>query len=739
LRVESTSSRRADAIAAALLAALVTLFFADVLLGIHALHVADLAQYSYPQKKLLRDAVLSGEFPYWNRALSAGQPMAANPAHEVFYPLTWLILLPSFDLGFRLFVVGHLYIAALGMYALLRSLRLAPPAAFFGAASFALGGICLSLLRLLPFLASVVWVPLICLFTRRFLQHRRAGDFAWAAIFLGMQLLVGEPTTPLQTGLLLGLYALWGRRKVRALASIALIAVAAILLAAVAVVPAIDHAADSVRARGFPFAVVTDWSMPLARLSELVLPDVFEHDTLYPGRRIPFFVSIYAGLAIGVMAIAGLLRRERGAGLMIAALLSSVLLALGAHTPLWRLLYDAGIARSIRYPEKFIVFGVFAVIVFGAYVLDRVLRGDDRLRRTAIAVAIVVTILGAAVAEMLPAVLRGAFFIALLYSLPRLRREVWLTAMTLFVAADVGSLAPEVAPRIAGSYFREPPLLERQLPRDRESWRLFHLASWTRKTVGPYMRPQPDLAWVHRNAMYPMMPAQWGVQTVMEIDYDLTTLLPTADFMNAAAALSQRREDWLRIVASASNVRCVAVFIDPAEAFAPAKTDRRVLQPVRLFELPPAPRYSFAERVETLRDAAQLDGRTALIDGPSFQPAGGIVRVARETANTARIEVETSGRAFLVMSVTPHKYWTITVDGVEAPAVVTNIGYQGVVIPTAGRHVVEMRYRNPLIAFGGAISLCAFLVLMSRFLARSSTTRRLDDSTTGLVPLKSRR
>jgi uncharacterized membrane protein YfhO len=82
----------------------------------------------------------------------------------------------------------------------------------------------------------------------------------------------------------------------------------------------------------------------------------------------------------------------------------------------------------------------------------------------------------------------------------------------------------------------------------------------------------------------------------------------------------------------------------------------------------------------------------------------------REWANGARIDVAAAGRAFLVMSVTPHKYWRITIDGKPAQSMVTNIGYQGVVVP-AGRHVVEMRYRNPLIAIGAAISAATLLAL----------------------------
>jgi uncharacterized membrane protein YfhO len=63
------------------------------------------------------------------------------------------------------------------------------------------------------------------------------------------------------------------------------------------------------------------------------------------------------------------------------------------------------------------------------------------------------------------------------------------------------------------------------------------------------------------------------------------------------------------------------------------------------------------------------------------------------------------------MSVTPHKYWRVTIDGAEAEPVVVNVGFQGVVVPSAGRHVVEMRYRNPLVAVGAAVSAVSLLAL----------------------------
>src|SRR5213592_1034172 len=201
--------RRADVIAITTLVILATIWFADVLAGVNQLYMRDLTRYYYPTKQILRQIVYGGEFPYWNRYFSAGQPLAANPEHEVFYPLTWLILLPSYDFGYRLHILVHLYIGILGMYALLRSMELRPFAAWFGALAFGMGGMYLSEVNLLPILFCAAWLPLTCMFVRRFLLRPNIRDFAAACLFFGLQFLVAEPTTVMQTGLLIGMYAMY--------------------------------------------------------------------------------------------------------------------------------------------------------------------------------------------------------------------------------------------------------------------------------------------------------------------------------------------------------------------------------------------------------------------------------------------------------------------------------------------------------------------------------------------------
>src|SRR5205807_2346847 len=70
-------------------------------------------------------------------------------------------------------------------------------------------------------------------------------------------------------------------------------------------------------------------------------------------------------------------------------------------------------------------------------------------------------------------------------------------------------------------------------------------------------------------------------------------------------------------------------------------------------------RSDFVTKLST----SSYSAATAFVAQPSFVPGRGVVRLVTETANSAALDVESFGEAFLVMSVTPHKYWHITIDG----------------------------------------------------------------------------
>ena len=770
------TSRRADLRALAFLALVATVLFADVLVGVNGLYMRDLTRYYYPAKQILREIVQHGEFPYWNRYFSAGQPIAANPEHEVFYPLTWLILLPSYDLGYRLLILLHVYIGLFAMYALLRSMEIRPFAATVGALAWGIGGLYLSYINLLPILFCAAWLPATCLFVRRFLLRPNPRDFAAGSLFLGIQFLVAEPTTVIQTGLLLGFYALYRgwyavprlSKMIGRVALVGMISLCGLLMGAAQILPAIDHVRDSARARPFEFDLVSAWSMPWAKFAEVVYPNILGHISvdrvmwywgggLYPGMGSPFLFSIYCSLFLLALAIGGAFTRPRGGRLVLFLFVFSSIIALGGHTPLLKLLYDHGLS-SIRYPEKFMLMGIFAGIIFATQTLERILDGDEAAREGALGFAVAATAIAALFAilaffpiyshvfmrvwgqtptpaarrmvalsrnDWIVAAVRGAMLIALLATVRMRRRTAWMVAALLYLVVDLGYVTWELNPRMPHRFFDPPPLAATLRP-NHAAYRVFHEADWygQEEPARQYFSTGEAVYWVVRNGLFPMTPAGTRIRTVIERDYDKTDLLPTIDLSDSVWDVKRSgRGDWYEPFMAFSNAWYRGVYRDFKTEKIRNKGNFKESIPITFVEGTHYPRYYFADQIVTIRNRKDFSDKlshesfsraVAFVTRPSFVPARGAVRAFVETANSATLDVESFGQGFLVMSVTPHKYWQITVDGARATPVVTNIAYQGVVV-TPGRHRIEMHYRNELVVLGLWITISTAGLLLVVF------------------------
>ena len=753
--MEGRRSKHPDAIAIGAIVVAITAWFGDVLSGANVFYLKDLFRYHLPMKHIVREAMRSGELPLWNPFYGSGQPLAANPAFELFYPPQWLVLLPNFTLGFNLHILVHAYIAAIGMYCLLRSLNVRPVASTAGALSFGIGGLLLSLFRLLPFLFSVAWLPLIVLFARRFFLTRSRRDFALAALFLGMQALIAEPTTLMQTWSLLAAYAVYralpgstsdrAQRLGRSAVLVVLLVVAGLLAGAAQIVPTFDFAPHTVRSRPLDFDdVIAFWSMSPVRPLELFFGEYFSSTYNYDGvprmktltgAGEPFLASIYVGLTMAVLALAGLLARRRGWGLVLTIGAVSYVVAIGAHTPLLRFLYEIGIFRSIRYPSKFAIAGVFALIVWGAMSLDRLLDGDREIAKWAMRIMIG----WAALALLLMAfsynfaaeapfwigiVLRGAAVAAVIWAIRRQPSWIWGAALVLVTLLDLYSLNAELNPTMPAHYFDAPPVAA-TLPSNRAGYRIFHTAEWDWHSIDPrgeaWFGSEHGPWWFIRNAMMPRTPAAWDFRTALDQDYDETFLLPTADLVEAMRIVrATKKPGWEQPFLAMSGSWYSTRFRDFAADEKAFGGNAERMTPVDFVPAPERyPRYYFADRIEQAGSVSMFteklltmpfDPRVAFLDASPFAPAEGRVLQAKETMRTIALDVESSGRALLVLSVTPHKYWHATIDGQPAKLQVANVGYQAIEVPQ-GKHAVRLVYSNPLVGIAAIVSLLALLAI----------------------------
>ncbi len=775
------SARRSDVAALALLFAVPTILLADLLfLGSH-LYFGDLTPFYYPINQILRSILLAGELPSWNPFWSAGQPFAANPEFHVFYPPRWLILLPDFQQGFRLHILIHIYIAIGAAYFLLRDLHLRIPAACFGALTFGLGGFYLSYLKMPSFYFPVVWIPLIFALGRRLILRPKASTFAAAALVWGLQLLAGEPTTILQTGVLLGCYALYEawhfhrerlRRAFRNLSFIAALSVSAFLVGAVQMIPAADHVGETVRARGLEWDMVSTWSMPWIRPLEIVFPDILGevylhwYHNFYPDKVSGYIDSFHLGTVAALLMLGALVHWRRPAGVVAIIATGSFLIAAGSNTPALRILYDAGMVRSIRYPEKFALAGILALTLLAVLFADRCLRRDRGAIR-----AILIASLGVATVSTLLALLSFApiytdlfrwlwgdappVILAAMVKASRLDWIIaaatasiatalfawlrshepergWYSLVFVLVVLDLGFSMNERVPRIQNDFF-DPPPLARSLARDLSAYRTFHAADLESKPLNaPWTLSAEAKSWTFRNGMYPRIPGAWGFRSVLELDYDMTNLLPTTDLFDAMFAIRSdtQNDHFSETIFAMSNVGAVLTYDAEAEArilaTPPEELSVDEVTPIRA-SLRNYPRYYFAEELVKIGNLEDFVARVAARDAAGdsrdiayveFDPVAigaGSIDEVQETSNSVSMTLQTTKPAYLVISITPHKYWRATIDRAPATLQTTNIGYQGLMIPS-GRHQVELVYKNPLILIGGIISILAIVALFTTLL-----------------------
>jgi len=734
----------------------VVFLFRDMLFGGRIPFFRDHLMVYLPRDASFRAAMREGGIPLWEPLFHGGQPFAANPGRQVFYPPHFLVLIGDLATGYSLFILSHVVMAALGMFLLVRFAGGGYAASTLGAVTLVLCGPYLSTFHLLPSLCAVTWMPWIARYTEGFLRTRRPLEFLIASIALSLLALGGDPVQAPLTGALMVGWCFarqsWDDRRAgfRAGMKDALpvigIGAAALLLATAQLWPAVDFARDTVRVEPMSFEMVSHWSFPPARVLEFLFPAVFERiaspSYLYPSSGgEAFLVSVHLGFVTCVLALAALGSRKKGFGWLGGAFVMMLLFAAGSHTPLLRLIYDSGLLPSLRYPEKFILPLAFLIILWSALAFERLRDGDKGLYRWIIgvgAVAVLTCVVFLAVRNPLATaaagqlargywvrmLVIGAVAIVLLVFSARSRSHLPAVLLIFLVAlVDLGASARRWTPTMPGQLL-DPPAVTADLDEDKSNYRIFNTAALEFLDD----RTPESQAWfqaiqllLHRNAMFPLSNGIWGYSSVLEWDTEHTALMPYIEFQRAMYDVRRSGAvEWQRMFSSMSNARYRSAFRSIASARLSGNADALAIRPVDFIRMDDSPRYSFAtgirratNREEFVRDLSSglwAKGMT-WVDFEPFDPAPGEVTKVEESRQAISLRVRADGRAYLNIAITPHRYWSATIDGSPATLHVTNIGFQGLEIP-AGEHSVELRYRNPVISRALTVSLIVLIALV---------------------------
>jgi prepilin-type N-terminal cleavage/methylation domain-containing protein len=349
----------------------------------HLFFVRDLSFFFWPRHLWLRQTIFSGQAPWWDPYVAAGQPAIADALNQILMPAALAVrLLPSDVVSFNLWVALPLPIAALGMFAFLRG-RATPAGAALGACAFALAGPVVSMVNA----PNLSWSTALIPWVMWSVGGRRGGPTkagvrpARIAIVCALQALCGEPVTWAATAFLAAGYAVvfvdgW-RRKVVVLAALALGAA----LAAAQLVPTF---LAGVRAHRAALATPDFWSLHPLALWEAIAPNLFGNyydaflaDLPWMGAlnfgRDPFFYSLYVGPLVLLLAGVGAAAAIRRHGFWVAVALAATIASLGGYTPFYPLVRSLVPALMyFRFPVKYIVFAIFAVAALAAHGYDAI-------------------------------------------------------------------------------------------------------------------------------------------------------------------------------------------------------------------------------------------------------------------------------------------------------------------------------------------------------------------------------
>jgi hypothetical protein len=279
-----------------------------------------------PRRALLSESIRAGRLPFWNSYIFAGTPFLADPQSRVLYPIELLLVSKDPLRAMAYDVALHVFLAMLGMYLFLNSLKLKTWGAVLGACSYAFSSYFYVRYGQPTLIASAAWIPFFFYSFETSLRKEIRGTVLLTVSF-AMGYLAGFPQVFLFGVLALAVYGTYlaldrpsGERRPQVLRTGRIIGVSGVLsmlLVSVQLLPFWEFYRNSVGLSYEQPTAGTDWSS-LVR------------DAIHPYN--PEF-AVYGGIGALLTAIVALflLRKSPRVRILLMLLILGVVVAVEPH------------------------------------------------------------------------------------------------------------------------------------------------------------------------------------------------------------------------------------------------------------------------------------------------------------------------------------------------------------------------------------------------------------------------
>jgi len=691
----------------------------------------DFGSLHLPLTEFAREELLAGRLPLWNPYVGCGQPLHAAQQASLCYPLaTPLVVACGANWGLKLSLFAHLLICFSGAYFLARRLSISDVSAAYGAMVLTWSGALMG--HLAEGHVSMVYqsalVPWFFLALMNLLARPRPMAAAQLTALGSLCALADQPQVLYYTFIGCALVTTWSlgmgqaaRHRGRVIGWVAVAGVAAVLIAAVQLAPAIELLWDGLRESGRGTSRFGGtYALDGADAARMLMPYLNGS----PFARVPQFDGsdhyhervVYLGLAAPALAAYGL-SRAAAARWQLAAAWSIVLalgVAFGDSTPIFAVLGRALPGLSLfRCPGRVFCVASLPVALLAAKGLDALSHGEARAGGAAWTRLVTLLLPGASIIAF-AAVFHAPAFDShryVQYLRTHLADDFSLWMMLAFDLAAVFALS--TVGRVRGSIISLPLICVAALDLGYFNVRNFRMEK--RESVSVKLPPADSMA---RSVDAPNFPrmiydglryCRWVRATIVGRRLSVATydggVLPgaTARLFKAIEADSPRT---LALAACA--------FIWSANE---GKYERL---PVAL------PRLRFVDE----NDAAMVDALIEDVPDRNLDRMSecnpGTLRLVDDLPMRVAIDVDVATAGRLVLADTWYPAWTATVDGHDTPVDRAHGVFRSVSVP-GGRHQVVFGYEPVsfrLGLIGSAVGLILWCGLLAFGVCRARAERR---------------
>ena len=696
--------------------------------------LSDLAFANLPWRAAVREALVNGRLPLWNRFVLAGNPLLAAAQAGVFHPATWLGSFLPLPLSWTFSCAFTIFLALLSAHLFFRELCRSDFAALVGAVGWGFSTYVLFWdgWAVGP---SIAVFPLLLLGLRRLARVGGGRAIGITTVALLLSFHGGHPETFFHCLAAGGVYFLWELfardvrlRSRRALAGALGAGLLALCLSAPVLFPlleALPHSAEYAARRAALARGRTGQSVPaveaMRRLRPAVLPfahGIYGKSPVQERRQDGSGVPLgYAGAVLFPLAAVGLFGRTtprpRGRGLFLAFFLAG--LAYGASAPI---LLDVtsrlpGFALALNYRLVFLApLGLAGLAALGA---DRIGARDAPARDLAIASVAVVALLAVVFAlstgvfreRLLPSSFVAISFadeiapLALLAFVALFRgarhRELAAAALALLVAQRWLEMRGTYPTLPARSLAPELPTLG-ALPRTGDPYRVV--------AAGEIFRPNGAALYgledvrgyesIVLRRFAETYPAWCSPQFASHNRVDDVTR-PFLSFLNARYAIAApdaaAPAGW-GLLARGADLSLFENLRALPRAFVPRRLRAEPQAAKQLQEMGEAKDFADVAWLDHVESGGDENGSAAL--------------TVQEIGPDLLIDADVSKRAFVATSVPDWPGWRAESAGKELALTTVNHAFVGFWLPP-GRHEIRLHYLPQSFRVGAAVALAALV------------------------------